>query len=394
LIAVQALRRRSGAAKALFLLLAILALSTSAIAVANVALALAVPLWFVLLTRERRWREAFSSPIVGFFGVFVALLVLSAVFSLHPGRSLFALKGLFTFLLVPLFADGIETVEDAGILVGALGVAAAAEACLGVWQYLHGADTLRDRIEATLSHYMTFSGILLVAALLFLGIALEGRRHRAAAGALAALLGATILLTFTRNAYVGLFVAVAVYLALRRPAWLAALPAVAGGIYFAAPAGIRDRLVSTFNPADPTNRDRIDMAIAGGRMVRDFPVFGVGLSLVKPYYPLYRVPDAVRWSVPHLHDNLVQIAAESGLFAAAAYVAILVCFFRTCGEKLAKEENPDRRGLLAGALLAILGITAAGFFEYNFGDVEVLMTTLIVLSIPFARVFRRDRAPD
>jgi len=96
----------------------------------------------------------------------------------------------------------------------------------------------------------------------------------------------------------------------------------------------------------------------------------------------------VRWRVPHLHDNLLQIAAESGLFAAAAYVAILACFFTACLRRLRAEDDPGRRGVLAGAFLAVAGITAAGFFEYNFGDVEVLMTTLIVMAIPFSRALR------
>jgi O-antigen ligase len=160
---------------------------------------------------------------------------------------------------------------------------------------------------------------------------------------------------------------------------------VAAALYLAAPAAIRSRILSTFDPADPTNRDRLDMAVAGARMIRDRPVFGLGLTLVKPYYPLYRVPSAIRWRVPHLHDNLLQIGSESGLFAAAAYVALLVCFFRACLRGLRAETDPGRRGILAGAFLAVTGITAAGFFEYNFGDVEVLMTTLIVMAFPLSR---------
>jgi len=54
------------------------------------------------------------------------------------------------------------------------------------------------------------------------------------------------------------------------------------------------------------------------RFFVDRPIFGLGPELVKPYYTLYRDPDAPRWRVPHLHDNVLQIAAASGIFAAAA----------------------------------------------------------------------------
>jgi O-antigen ligase len=382
---------RTGASRALAALLLLLAFSTSALGVANTTFAVAGLLWLWLVARERRWRSAFDTPITRLLGLFVGLLALSALFSLHPERSLPALKGVFTFLFVPLFADAMETEKDIALYTGAIAAAAVVLSFVGGWQYFHGADTLSDRITATLSHYMTFSGLMLLAALFSLGVALEGsRRTRIPAFAVAGLLGAVILLTFTRNAYVGFFAALIVYLAIRRPRWLAAIPALGVAVYLAAPPGIRARLLSTFDPSDPTNRDRLDMAVAGLRMIRDHPLFGLGLGLVKPYYPLYRVPTSVRWRVPHLHDNLLQIAAESGIFAAAVYVAVLVCFFSVCLARLRAEREPARRGALAGAFLAVCGITAAGFFEYNFGDVEVLMTTLILMAIPFSRAFRND----
>jgi O-antigen ligase len=383
---------RAGIHRFLFLLLVLIALFTSAVGVANVLLAAALIVWTTVLTRERRWSAAFRSWIVFWVGIFLACTAVSAVVSLHPDRSLVALKGSFTFLLLPLFADGMENERHLRGILTALGAAAATLAGVGLWQYLHGANRLSERIAATLSHYMTFSGLLLVVCLLFVGIAIEGRQGRLASAILVLLLGAAILLTFTRNAYVGFFAALIMYLAIRRPAWLLVVPALAGGLYLASPPAIRARLISTFDPSDPTNRDRLDMAVAGFRMIRDYPVFGIGLTLIKPYYPLYRVPTSVRWRVPHLHDNLLQIAAESGLVAAAAYVAILACFFIACLRALRREGDRGRRGILAGAFLAVAGISVAGFFEYNFGDVEVLMTTLIVMAIPFSRPFRNAEA--
>ena len=375
------------------MLLVLLALVTSAIAVANIVLGAALLVWILDLRREGRLRAPFRPAIVFWIGIFVACGAASALFSLHPRVSVIAIKGSFTYLVLPLFADALASERDVRRVVAALGGAGVVLAFIGFWQYLHGANRLSDRIEGTLSHYMTFSGLLLVVALLFAGIALEGR-WRAGSSAVVLIVGGAILMTFTRNAYVGFFGALLVYLAIRRPKWLPAIPVLAAAVYLTAPAAIRARIVSTFDPADPTNRDRIDMAVAGWRMIRDFPVFGLGLGLVKPYYPLYRVPDALRWRVPHLHDNLLQIAAESGLLAAGAYLAILACFFSACLRALSRERDPEKRGLLAGAFLAVAGITIAGFFEYNFGDVEVLMTTLIVMAIPFTGPFRRGLARE
>jgi O-antigen ligase len=382
--------RRDPLSRALLVVCLALAAATSAVAIANILLGTALLTWFIQLRRERRWREALGAPIVFALAIFVSLLAASAIFSLHPGRSLIALKGIFTFLLLPLFADMLETREDLAAVAGVLGLAALVLAAIGCWQYFHGANRLSDRIEATLSHYMTFSGLLLIVCLLFLGRAMEDRSVRLAALAVTLCLGATLLMTFTRNAYVGFVAAVVIFLAIRRPRWIWTVVPVGLLVYLISPAGIRLRLLSTFDPSDPTNRDRLDMVVAGFRMIRDFPVFGLGLTLVKPYYPLYRVPGSLRFRVPHLHDNLLQIAAESGVFAAAAYVAVIACFFAACLRGLRAARDPRLRGLLAGSFLAIAGISVAGFFEYNFGDVEVLMTTLIVMSFPFSRAVRSN----
>jgi hypothetical protein len=50
-----------------------------------------------------------------------------------------------------------------------------------------------------------------------------------------------------------------------------------------------------------------------------------------------------------------------------------------------RRDGPERAPLWAGALLAGAAISVAGLFEYNFGDTEVEMATLIVLALPFSR---------
>ena len=89
--------------------------------------------------------------------------------------------------------------------------------------------------------------------------------------------------------------------------------------------------------------------------------------------------------MPHLHNNTLQIAAANGLFAAAAYLALMALFFARTVRLLRRETRPDRAALLAGALLAGTALFVAGFFEYNFGDTEVEMATLLVFAVPFSK---------
>jgi O-antigen ligase len=148
--------------------------------------------------------------------------------------------------------------------------------------------------------------------------------------------------------------------------------------------------VSIFDLQDPTNRDRLAMMRSGSAMVRDHPLLGVGPDMVERLYPEYRDPRAVQETNPHLHNVPLQIAAERGLPALAAWVAAiglltvgLFRLFRAGGE----------RTLPAGGLAAVVGMLAAGFFEYNFGDSEFLMLFLVLVTLPFAAARRDDAAP-
>lgn len=337
------------------------------------------------MKREGRRPAGFRSPFCFLFLLLALFTVLSAVFSRDPAASARHLGGLGLFLLVPATMDLAEDASRARAIFLSLAASAVALSLYGIWQFVHGGDDLQSRIRATLSHYMTFSGIALLAGCLLLGFALEGRGRGRLLGFLAAVPLTAVLLTFTRNAYVGLVAALLLYAAVRRPRALPVIAAALVAVYLLAPAGIRDRIRSTVDLSDPTNRDRLAMVRAGLRMVRENPVFGLGADMVQPYYPLYRDAGATRWNVPHLHNNVVQIAAANGLFAAAAYLAIVGVFLARAIVLVRRRDAPERAALWAGALLAGAAITVAGLFEYNFGDTEVEMATLLVLAMPFSR---------
>ena len=330
---------------------------------------------------------ALSSPPTALAGVFALFIVLSTVFSRDPKVSLRHLAGISLLLLVPITMELADRPSRARALFLALGTNAVFLSAIGFWQFAHGGADLENRIMGTLSHWMTFSGLTMAAGCLLLGFLLEERGARRWLGLAAVLPLAAMVLTFTRSAYVGTLAAAALYLAIRRPRGLLLLVPALLVVFFLLPAPIRTRVTSIASLDDRT-KDRIAMVHAGVRMIRESPLFGLGPEMVKRYYTLYRDPDAPQWEVPHLHDNALQIAAASGLFAAAAYLALMALFFTRTISRLRRETRPDRAALLAGALLAGTALFVAGFFEYNFGDTEVEMATLIVLAIPFSGAMR------
>ena len=102
---------------------------------------------------------------------------------------------------------------------------------------------------------------------------------------------------------------------------------------------MKERAASTFDRTDAAARDRLSMWSSGAVMISERPFFGVGPGRIKELYPVYRRPEFVEASVGHLHDNLVNVAAETGIPSALAYLALVVAVVR---RRLAARRGTGR----------------------------------------------------
>lgn len=347
-------------------------------------LASALAAWWALRRRElsgKRWIWPLLGPIAVFWGA----SVLSALFSLDPTTSWRQLPRLLAFLLIPLAANLMDERAWRLLAWGLAGMAGVLS-LWGLWQYGHGYDSLTMRIRGPLSHYMTYAGWLLLAFCVLLALALlshfRGRFFFLVPAGLALV---ALFLSYTRNVWVGLGVGVLVLAACwrRRLLWLYPLLALAVLLVF--PASVRDRLWSMLDLRQPANFDRLCMVYSGLQMVRDHPLTGVGLDMVPKLYPLYRRDDAPRYRVPHLHNNLLQIAAERGLVALAAYLWLLAAFFSQTWRRLPQLTGVPRAAV-AAALSAVAAISTAGLFEYNFWDAEIQYLTFVLMGGAYAQM--------
>ena len=351
------------------------------IAIAQILLTISVVCWVALLIVEHESVDmpSFAWPLA----LYVVLTLVSTAFSPQPRTSLMACKQMVLFVIIPLtcrFARG----ERAQTMVTVIVSCAAAAAAVGIFQYgvLHY-DNLGQRPQGTLGHYMTYSGLLMLVICAAVARILFGERDRLWAALVVPALAVTIPLTFSRQAEVGASVAVALLLLLKDKRLLAILPVLALVFYVAAPAKVTNRFESMFNPKDPTRSDRFVMLREGEHMIKDHPWLGIGPNMVQPLYAQYREPDAVNKTNPHLHNVPVQIAAERGIPALAAWLWFVVSLIVA----LAKRMRDKRQTLLAAtALAAVVAMLAAGMFEYNFGDSEFLMLFLILVTLPFAAI--------
>jgi O-antigen ligase len=179
---------------------------------------------------------------------------------------------------------------------------------------------------------------------------------------------------------VGACAAAAVLFTLKDFRLLAILPVAAALLSAAAPAQVAKRF-TTFSLSDLSVTDRGAMLREGIHMIEAHPLTGVGPNMVEELYAQYRDPRAVNQINPHLHNVPLQIAAERGLPALAVWLAFIFVLLRDVATRFFQNRS---RVLTAAALAAIVGMLAAGMFEYNFGDSEFLMFFLILVTLPFA----------
>jgi O-antigen ligase len=372
------------------------------IGVANICLALALACAIAWRLSARGRGEDFlgpfrrTTPLHAPIGAFVLLSVLSCFFSTLPSRSLIQIKGFGTFLLVVFVAALLDDEGDVRLVIDLWRTTALYLVLRGLVEWIAGANNLGERVSGGLSVYMTYAGLLLVLVPLLGSRGLSGGRRgaRLADVAVAAAGALAMALTLTRGAYVGLAIGLLAVLLAARPRLAFAAPFAVALFFVLMPLAVRDRLMSVTNPKDVTMNDRVAMWKAGGAMIAERPLFGVGPGRVKALYPVYRQSGWVDPHPGHLHNNIVMIAAETGVPSLLAYLWFVGAFFAAALRQIrAVPRGHSVRGVTLGAVGAMAAIFAAGMFEYNFGDVEVLMATLVVATLPFAAA-RASRPAD
>jgi O-antigen ligase len=398
-----------------------------------------------LVRREARIpRLALDGPILAF----IVWTLLSASFSPEPVVSYQSAKKLFLFALLYLAVDTVAHLErrqavlDAAVL-GGLALAAGAL----VQYYFLGFDQVDRRPHSFMGHYMTASGLIMIVLLLgaarlvfegpprppsrtemglmagvlggmvLLGLlqraglfAVEGERifvaavagmgaHRAlkrpspvpsgTLSALAIVLSAwALVVTLTRNAWLGAIAGLLVIAMIRslRVLWIVAAAVAAVAVLRPEP------VIARLTIMDLSSRDRWFMWQAGIDMIRDKPVFGQGPRMVEVVYPRYRWPGAPNPATSHLHNNVLQIAAERGLPCLAFWLWWMAA---AMGDAYRELRRGGSGSWTAGAALAALtALMAAGMFEYNFGDSEVLMLVLLLTALPYGLRRQREVEPS
>ncbi len=393
-----------------YLTFAAVSLLPCSITAMNLALAFAL---LALLWQRRGHPDALrfpplKAPLAALFLWTLASILLSG----HIAQGWEGVRKFYLFLMLLLTASTVRSRAHMRALVWGLTATTTLSAAWSLVQFVHkyraahdaGLDfrlayTAGERITGFMSHWMTLSGeemIVLVwlAALVLLGGSLRGRVPLIAAGALIAV---SLAAGYTRSMWMGTALGAAYLIWQRDRRWLAVLPAIALLILAVNPAGIGSRLISAWHPAGDvdSNRFRVICRHTALAMMRAHPWFGVGPGQVRPQFLSYIPADEPRPLPPgayiHMHNTYLQFAAERGIPALAALLWLLGKMLWD----LVRAARRRRDDWMPHAALAVtIAVMAAGWYEHNLGNGEVLPLFLAAVGAGYAAAWTEEAPPD
>ena len=323
----------------------------------------------------------------------LATTVLALIMSPQPVSGRAVIYKFWLFMMGLLAANCVNTPARArksqAILLSVAAVTSLYALFQFVIKYQHflqssGDDpTVNFRITGFMGHWITFSAEqLLVWCAAIPAILILGRRWMVPLG----IVGTALVFSFTRSVWLGAVAGLLVSAVVipRRVLIGACLPIALIGV--AASGLIYHRVAMSFKqPNFAPDKGRVELFIAGVRMIKDHPLFGVGPERIHSEFPNYyrgRDLQAEHFYYGHLENNILQIAAERGLLCLAAFLWFIFELYASLIE-MVKTRTDNARWVAVSALAALTGFVVSGFFEYNFGDSEVLLLLLFIISVPY-----------
>jgi O-antigen ligase len=203
-----------------------------------------------------------------------------------------------------------------------------------------------------------------------------------------------ILLSLTRMLWIGCLLLLVLHLAWRRSKWVLAVPVIPCVLFFVAPGAVRSRVTDSAQPSYYSNAERLQMFRVGWEMIREKPITGVGPGRVGALYTTYlSAADPVPAFHGHLHNNLVQLAAEFGLAVAIAAAVFVIALFYNLRQRYQHATGRDEQCLYRTSILGLTGFLVAGMFDYTYGHSVVLILLAFAVLSPLVSSSGSENEP-
>ena len=373
-----------------FSLFMFVAFSMFSISVTQIAFSIGTVAWLLKVHLTKSWKEirgtAIGLPIL----CFCLASVLAVITSVDFATSLKPLKKILQFAVFFWVANTVEDERQKDLLIKLLIAAGVVASLFGFSQAWTTAVGLETRVSGTMSVYMTFAGLLMLVGLFALGRVLFNKAKEVWVVGAVGLIAFCLLLTLTRQAWLGFLVGIVVLTIFWNKKYLLAIPAIMVGLLLFSPESVKDRLFSLVDLKDWTLQARFYLWQGGWEIFKDYPITGCGFKCVDLVHSQYPDPSGYVARYRGLHSNIFQLLVDMGILGLGAWLSIWVAYLLTMYKKWSQQlVNDNSRALIMGSVAAVMGFLAGGLFETNFYDSEVVMLLYFIMGISLAQTHKK-----
>ncbi len=317
------------------------------------------------------------SPVLYFALAFALWLLLSTTFAIHVPTAVFGVYGRWQGLLTHLAYVGLSLMAatlplDRHKTLKAFVLAMLCVAVVAITQRLNFVNSpiLGGRSFSTIGNAIPMAACLALAIPFALYFAVRGK-WRTLWVLIALILLAGIIVSESRGPELGLLVALSIMLAgalKRKNTAIIGIAIIIGALLFVNP---RNNISNITKDTGFTYRIMYSKAALG--MIKDYPIFGVGLENYRIAYPKYRTAES-RQIEPQViptkaHNGYLQYAATTGILGLIYYLILV-------GACLRSVQTEDR--LLRIALVAAI----AGYLVQDMtGWEDVSLTSFFYITL-------------
>ncbi len=366
------------------------------ISITQIAFSVGALAWLTSAYLKNSWKEI-RLPLGITFFLFALAALLTSLFAIDPSRSFYVLKKLLQITIFFFFLNNLKSPEQIRLLLKIIFIVAACTALYACFKTFETGLGLLTRAEGTMSIYVTFAALLMLVSLMVSSLLIFDFNWRRDWWLFLILFLnlAGLALSLTRSAWVGLFVGLGFLVFLKNWKLLILIPVVFVALILVSPGQVQNRAWSTFDPSNPTVLTRVNMWKVGVKIWKDYPITGIGFFSIPKVFEQYKVSPNQR-KTGGLHSNIFQLLAASGILGITTWLGIWLVYFLKCHWIFHGMERADPfvRAVTAGSAASVGGFLAAGLFEVNFFDSEVVMLLYFLMAIPFALcLMRNDSLP-
>lgn len=344
-----------------------------------------------------------------FLFLFLLTVVLAQVFSTHPSLSLRFLVFYGTdFLLMLILVSAIKSKEQLSTVLEIILIGVALAGVYGVYQGIRGVPVVQSQVDVNLNEGMpgriysvfdnsnVFAQLIVMFAPFFAAVIIssKGWQKRLLFTVAALPLLISLLMTYSRSGYVGLAVALIVFIFLVKKSLIPLFIALGLLAVPFLPDTILRRISTITNLQDSSITYRFDILETMWAVVKDFWYTGVGLGsdAVQMVTENYEIQTT---SVPlHAHNVYLQIWLETGIVGLFAFVGWMIRTVKTSLRVVFDEKaDPYLQNVLKAGVSGLLGLLVIALVEYIWYYPRVMMLFWIFMGIILATV-KLARQPE